>query len=119
MEEQIDALLVQALQAESESNERARRPRAHRQPRPPGQPPPREPIALTSDDLLPGFFALAFAMISQAELDLAHTCWRGGCKGSNDCARRKLSARHFLRELRAGRVPLWSDWVHLAEARVR
>ena len=100
-------------------SEHARRLRVHSQPRPSDQPPPSEPVALTSDDLLVGFFNLTFAMIAQCELDLAHRCWPSGCKTKHDCERRRHSARHFLRELRAGRAPLWSDWVHLAEARVR
>ena len=100
-------------------SERARRPRVHSQPRPPDQPPPSEAVALTSDDLLVGFFALTFAMISQAELDLHHRCLRS-CLTKDDCRRRRLSAQRFLSELRAGRSEtIWADWIHLAEARVR
>ncbi len=60
------------------------------------------------------YYALAAAMVSQARLDLRHRCWPSGCKTKNDCQRRKLTARHFLSELRTGRSPIWSDWLALA-----
>ena len=103
----------------ADAEQRVLRPRIHSQPRPPEQSPSREPVALTSDDLLVGFFNLAFAMVAQAELDCQHQCSRG-CLVKDDCGRRRLSAQRFLSELRAGTsTTIWADWLDLAEARAR
>jgi hypothetical protein len=95
-----------------------RRPRIRSLPRPPEQR-SREPVGLTSDDLLAGFYALTLAVVTQAHLDVGHKCWRGGCKGRNDCERRRDTARRFLIEIHEGRAELWSDWLHLAASRAR
>jgi len=95
-----------------------RRPRIRSLPRPPEQL-PREPFVLEPDDLTPNYLALALAMVAQAELDSRHACGRG-CLVKDDCGCRRLSARLFLAELRAGRSStIWSDWIALAEARAR
>jgi len=99
--------------------ERVVRPRIRSIPRPPEQPPSREPVVLEAGDLTPNYLALALAMVAQAELDCRHQCSRG-CLSKDDCHRRRLSARRFLAALRTGRSEtIWSDWIALAEARVR
>jgi len=113
MEQQVDAALVQAVQAES--SEHVTRPRVRRGPRPPEH---RSAIEPDEGDLILGYFALAAAMVSQAELDVRHRCLPS-CLTKDDCGRRRLSARRFLNEMRAGRASIWSDWSALAEARVR
>jgi hypothetical protein len=101
----------------SELNEqRVFRPRIRSGPRPPEQ---RQPVVIDGDDLCIGYFSLTAAMISQAELDVRHRCLPS-CLTKDDCDRRRLSARRFLRELRTGRSKtIWADWLDLAEARAR
>jgi hypothetical protein len=79
----------------------------------------RPTIEPSGDDLCIGYFSLTAAMIGLAEADLRHRCLPG-CLTKDDCHRRRLSAKRFLAELRAGRSEtIWADWLALAEARAR
>jgi len=98
------------------TKQRVLRPRVRRGPRPPDH---RPAIERDEGDLILDYFALAAAMVAQAESDAGHTCLPS-CLSKDDCHRRHLSARRFLTELRAGRsATIWADWSTLAESRVR